>query len=175
MATPHVAGSAAVLKQLHPSWSPDQIKSALVNSAKRPVGRPDNGNPLDDPMARGGGRIDLGGAATTPFTIDPVSVSFGLLIGNKPDDTKQRLAVQNVSGTNQSCETSVTQDSGGPPLLSVSPNALTVSSGGTATLVLHLSAPSSVPSGAYFGDAVINCGGSPVLRVPWWIQIQRQP
>src|SRR5439155_1398971 len=34
MATPHVAGSAALIKQLHPNWSPEQVKSALENGAK---------------------------------------------------------------------------------------------------------------------------------------------
>src|SRR6058998_3511776 len=33
MSTPHIAGSAAVLLQLYPDWSPAQIKSALVNRA----------------------------------------------------------------------------------------------------------------------------------------------
>src|SRR5438034_6043817 len=33
MSTPHIAGSAAVLLNLNPSWSPAQIKSALVNRA----------------------------------------------------------------------------------------------------------------------------------------------
>ena len=33
MSTPHIAGSAAVLLQLHDDWSPAQIKSALVNRA----------------------------------------------------------------------------------------------------------------------------------------------
>src|SRR5436305_1196001 len=33
MSTPHIAGSAAVLLNLNPSWSPAQIKSALVNHA----------------------------------------------------------------------------------------------------------------------------------------------
>src|SRR5438309_549450 len=66
MATPHVAGSAALIKQLHPNWSPEQVKSALENSAKRPVGSSSSNTPLSNPMNRGGGRIDL--AAVTKIT-----------------------------------------------------------------------------------------------------------
>jgi subtilisin family serine protease len=34
MATPHVAGAAALMLQMHPRWTPAQVKSALVQMAK---------------------------------------------------------------------------------------------------------------------------------------------
>jgi subtilisin family serine protease len=56
MATPHVAGVAALLRQAHPDWSPAAIKSALVTSARQDLELPDNltvANPFD----YGGGHI----------------------------------------------------------------------------------------------------------------------
>ncbi|RVW91643.1 Subtilisin-like protease SBT3.6 [Vitis vinifera] len=61
MATPHISGIVALLKALHPSWSPVAIKSALVTTAWRtdPLGEPIfvEGSPrkLADPFDYGGG------------------------------------------------------------------------------------------------------------------------
>ena len=55
MAAPHVAGAAALLLELHPDWTPADVKAALVGSAK----------PIEEEvMAQGGGRIDVYDAAT---------------------------------------------------------------------------------------------------------------
>jgi len=49
MATPHVSGVVALMKQAHPNWTPSQIKDTLMNAAV------DLGEPL---FTQGWGRID---------------------------------------------------------------------------------------------------------------------
>ncbi|MEU9861523.1 S8 family serine peptidase [Streptomyces sp. NPDC047971] len=51
MATPHVAGAAAVVKQRHPDWTAQRIKAALVSSARSDV--------PGDVREVGGGRLDV--------------------------------------------------------------------------------------------------------------------
>lgn len=57
MATPHVAGAAALLKQLHPDWSAREIKAAFKNTAS---------NLGVTAIEQGSGRIDVLKAAAIP-------------------------------------------------------------------------------------------------------------
>ena len=50
MATPHVAGAVALIKQAYPDWSPEKIKTILMSNAKG-LGLSSN--------IQGGGRIDV--------------------------------------------------------------------------------------------------------------------
>src|SRR5438132_6817126 len=56
MSTPHIAGSAAVLLELHPDWSPAEIKSALVNRADLVIKDAITGLHDVGPRAQGAGR-----------------------------------------------------------------------------------------------------------------------
>ena len=69
MATPHVAGVAALLRAAHRDWSPAQIKAALVATGA---------NVNDEVMATGGGRIDALSAAGVGVVADPPVLSYGL-------------------------------------------------------------------------------------------------
>src|SRR5438132_452769 len=68
MATPHVAGVAALVKSLHHDWTPDQIKSAIVDTASVLA---------QEIMTQGGGRVDALGAARSSVFITPSSISLG--------------------------------------------------------------------------------------------------
>jgi minor extracellular serine protease Vpr len=171
MATPHVAGSAALLLALHPGWSPADVKSALAQTAKRPVFDHVTGTNPTGVLVRGGGRIDLDAATATPLTVSPASASFGKFTGNKVANATLSLAVSNVSSSGQTCSAAVT----GPAIVSVSPTAFSVAMGGTTTLTLMLDGGKASASGTgdRSGDVELTCG-STTLRVPWFVRIDRQ-
>ncbi|WP_030390608.1 S8 family peptidase [Streptomyces sp. NRRL S-241] len=83
MATPHVAGAAAIVKQRHPDWTGQQIKAALVGSANTKV--------PGDVRETGGGRLDVKAAIDTTVTGAP-AVQGGTY--NWPQDRSDRTTVE---------------------------------------------------------------------------------
>jgi subtilisin family serine protease len=75
MATPHVAGAAALLLQLHPGWTPYQVKSALMTTAGPAWG--DTARTLEAPvLLEGAGLADTLAANDPKIFTDPQSLSF---------------------------------------------------------------------------------------------------
>lgn len=74
MAAPHVTGAVALIKQKHPSWTPEQIKASLMNSAK--TLNDEDGNP-HPPHVQGTGRIQLDKALSQETLVYPGQISFG--------------------------------------------------------------------------------------------------
>jgi subtilisin family serine protease len=68
MSSPHVAGTAALLRNLHPEWSPMRIKSALMTSATDVLDGP-NTNPLVI-FRQGAGHIQPNSAADPGLVYD---------------------------------------------------------------------------------------------------------
>lgn len=69
MSSPHVAGVAALLLELHPDWTPADVKAALV-STTRAMNSP--------PLARGAGFVDAQAAHEAKFFVDASGLSFGI-------------------------------------------------------------------------------------------------
>jgi uncharacterized repeat protein (TIGR01451 family) len=69
MSSPHVAGAAALMVALHPTWTPAEIQSALMTTAKTSVVKEDGVTPAD-PFDMGAGRVDLSTASRAGFVLD---------------------------------------------------------------------------------------------------------
>src|SRR5436309_4969195 len=107
MSTPHIAGSAAVLLNLHSDWSPAQVKSGLVNRADLVIKDAVTGTHDVGPTAQGGGRENLSVAADATTWMDPVSASFGRVTVGHP--TSLVILLSNPSGTDETFSVSVTK------------------------------------------------------------------
>lgn len=69
MSSPHIAGAAAMIKDINPTWTPGQIKSALMLTAVTDVVKEDGWTPADA-FDDGSGRVDLTRAGISPLTMD---------------------------------------------------------------------------------------------------------
>ena len=76
MSSPHVAGAGAVLKALHPDWTPGQIKSALMLTAKTEGVVKEDGVTPSTPFDDGSGRIDLTVAGNPGLSIDETAANY---------------------------------------------------------------------------------------------------
>jgi subtilisin family serine protease len=107
MSTPHIAGSAAVLLGIDSSWSPAQVKSALVNRADLVIKDAVTGTHDVGPTAQGGGRENLAVAADATTWMDPVSASFGRVTVGHP--TSLNITLSNPTGSDETFSVSVTK------------------------------------------------------------------
>jgi minor extracellular serine protease Vpr len=99
MATPHLAGSAAVVIGAHPSWSAAAVRSAIVNTADQGVLLNSNGTTIaTDPNIIGAGRDNLLSAVTARVALDPVSLSFGAVPGGSGQSKLGTIALTTLSG-----------------------------------------------------------------------------
>ena len=100
-ATPHVAGTMALLKQAHPTWTVEQLKALVMNTADHDLFvNPGESGTRFGPGRIGNGRIDLTPASTASviaYNADlpgAVSVSFGPV--DVPIDIASPLAVSHT-------------------------------------------------------------------------------
>lgn len=70
MSSPHAAGAAALVRAVHPDWTPAEVQSAMMTTALDAVVRKDDGVTPADPFDRGAGRVDLTQATRAGLILD---------------------------------------------------------------------------------------------------------
>ncbi|MGW2447868.1 S8 family serine peptidase [Streptomyces sp. NPDC001675] len=160
MATPHVAGAAALLAQQHPNWNGRQIKQALTSSA---VSR------NTAPFEQGNGRLDVAQASTQTVVSEQSSLDFGVQQWPHNDDqvAVKRLTYRNLGTTAVTLDLAVEvtgPDGEAAPtdLFTLSARRVTVPAGGSASVNTAVDTSADMPDGVYGGSVVATEGGRSV-------------
>jgi subtilisin family serine protease len=172
MATPHVAGSAALLLQLHPAWTPAQVKSALVSTAGPAWA--DTARTQEAPVTlEGGGLVALPGAADPRIFTDPVSLSFPDLNVLHGDASAALLVRITDAGNGAGTWTVTLQSQAATAGASVNvPGTLALAPGGEADLAVAVGASAAAVQGENYGFVVLH-QGSITRRVPYFFLVDK--
>lgn len=75
MSSPHIAGLGALIREAHPTWTPAQVKSALMTTARQDVVKEDGVTPAD-PFDFGAGHVDPNKAVDPGLTYDADLIDY---------------------------------------------------------------------------------------------------
>ena len=92
MAAPYVAGVCALIKEVHPDWTPEEIKSALMTSASS---LKNEKRELYHTFEQGAGRVNARDATREDTFLTPSSVTFGMATNGRT--YKACIVVENRS------------------------------------------------------------------------------
>ena len=171
-ATPLAAGSAALVKQQHPGYTGQQVKSAIVNTAAQSV-TTDDGGFSGTPAAlnilqSGSGLVAADLAIQTNVTVVPSTVSFGSFPSGSPLSQSQPLTVTNTGSSSVNLGfTNAPISSASGTTVSVSPSSLALGPGQTGTLTVSLGG--SIPTGGLYYGSITISGASVPMSIPYMV------
>jgi hypothetical protein len=171
MATPHVAGAAALLLQQHPQWSGEQLKEALMGSAQPTAAL--------TVYEQGAGRIDLDRATAQHVLAQPPALSFGVASYPHEDDAPLSRSVRYSNAGAEPVTLALTAaltSPGGAPapagMVTVIPASLVVPAGGTAEAVVTIDTRIAGADGLYGGALIATSGAE---RIRTLLGVDREP
>jgi minor extracellular serine protease Vpr len=160
MATPHLAGSAAVVISQHPDWSAAEVRSAIVNTATQGVLKDfrTGTSVVTDPNIVGAGLDNLAAAVNATAAIDPVSVSFGAVPSGSGISKSVNVTITNVTGSKKTYGLSIGPVSGSGVSFSTSTSSVTLAAGASTTVTITMTAAKGAGTGDH--SATLSVGSS---------------
>jgi hypothetical protein len=126
MAAPHVAGAAALLMQMHPNWTIDDIQAALMQKSDN-LGK--------DVYTQGAGRLDVIQAANASFVTLPSTLSFGRdNVDLATWQSTRTLLVKNISSSTLGLDLSVEDTNSQGTIYDIQPNHIDLSVNAAASV-----------------------------------------
>jgi subtilisin family serine protease len=163
MATPHLAGSAAIVRQQHPDWTAAQVRSAIVNTADRVLMKSTSTALETDVNVTGAGRENLLSAVNAVVAIDPVSISFGAIPSGSGQTQTFVVTLTNLTSGDATFDVVVGAGGGGVSY-SVSPASLNLAGGASGTVTVTMSADKGASAGGHSDTFTVSVGGTEVAH-----------
>jgi subtilisin family serine protease len=163
MAAPHIAGAAALLRQRHPAWTVDQLKSALVQAG---VDSTNQRSRALGPSFQGGGVVALGRADQPLVFAKPSSLSLGLVgDGSAAEERRElRVVLEDAGGGAGVWRGSIEARSKAQGV-SLALKSTDVDVPGEVTLVARVAGS---PQAGEFSGYIVLRRGDDLRRIPYW-------
>ena len=167
MATPHVAGSAALLLQLHRSWTPADVKSALMSTAAPAWGDTARTREAAVPL-EGAGLVALPAANDPLLVTDPTSLSFADV---RPGEQKSLVVhVADAGNGGGTWDAAVSAQSASAGAAVTSAPVAVVAPGGATDIVVSVRASGDAPTGENYGFVTLTRDGV-TRRIPYFFLV----
>ena len=164
MATPHLAGSAAVVRGAHPGWTAAQVRSAVVNTAQQNLLRhPETDLVTNDPQIVGSGLLDLRSAVGTTAALSPVSRTFGNWSSGAGGSRSTTITVTNLSASSRTYSAAV-EDANADGVTFTGAATFTLAPGASRSVTVTATAVKRAGDGHKWATLRISSAGSEVAH-----------
>ncbi len=165
MATPHLAGAAAVIRGIHGDWSAAEVRSAIVNTAQEGVLRhPETGEITRDALIVGSGLLDVGAAGSAVAALDPVSNSFGVVPGGSGISRTEPVVVTNIGEVSQTFRVTVSNDPADGVTYAVGSAPFTLAPDASGTVQVTVNTAKGTADGHYQATLRVRASGTEVAH-----------
>jgi minor extracellular serine protease Vpr len=171
MATPHVAGAAALLKQAHPEWTHYEVKAALVGRAVREGITSWIDGPGARPWEIGGGRLAVDRLLDIRLLADPAVLSFGEGAPGEQLSITVRLSRVADDVSSFSPQWVADRELSGVVLDPGHASTVALSGDGAQEVAFSVTLPEDADPGEYTGWIDLTDDGSGITTLPYYYRV----
>lgn len=164
MASPHLAGAAAVVRGAHPTWTAEQVRSAIVNTAEQgSISTIDSSAIQTDVNVVGAGQLDLDSAVAARAALAPVSTTFGSVPSGSGQTRTQTVTITNLTGGAVTWKLAIADTVGAGVSFSLSAPSVSLAAGASTTVTVTMTAVKAAAPGDHQAHLRVTSTGGTLL------------